>query len=216
MRPGSAGSIRRRRSRSPCPDFFFIVSMNSWQRVDLQRGMDRPHQRLARDENDRHQILLVVAVHLQDLRRARDVVVGEQHVVAVGRALRDRSRSRSCRRRRSGSRSPPAGRSRATLFRRSAAPGSRCRRRPPASRRRGSASTDRLATRPDARRPEQRARRRQATGTDGGRWSLASSQDRAIMRPVMDRSLLASYPARSQPEGRDYEASERSVIAPNA
>jgi hypothetical protein len=52
--------------------------------------MNRPHQRLARDEDDRHQVLLVVAVHLQDLRRAGDVVVGEQDVVAVGRALRDR------------------------------------------------------------------------------------------------------------------------------
>ena len=99
------------------------------QRVDLQRRMHRPHQRLARDEDHRHQILVVVAVHLQDLRRAGDVVVGEQHRVAVGRALGDGLDAD-----RAAGAGPvldhqSAGRARATPARRSAAPGSRCRRR---------------------------------------------------------------------------------------
>ena len=58
------------------------------QRVDLQRRMHGPHQWLPRDEDDRHHVLVVVAVHLQDMRSARDVVVGEEHRVTIGRAFR--------------------------------------------------------------------------------------------------------------------------------
>ncbi len=59
-------------------------------RADAELLMHRPDQRLARDEDHRHQIFQIVAVHPQDLRRARNIVVGEEHGVAVGRALRHR------------------------------------------------------------------------------------------------------------------------------
>src|SRR5262249_60215445 len=49
--------------------------------------MSSERQRLARQLNDRHELVEVVDAQLQDMRSARHVVVGNEDRVTVGRTL---------------------------------------------------------------------------------------------------------------------------------